>query len=46
MLVDRLGKTSGGYSILGLAKIYTRDYGQLPDWYARDLERFVDFTWP
>lgn len=46
MLVDRLGKTYGGYSILGLAKIYTRDYGKLPKWYVRDLDRFVDFTWP
>ncbi|WP_462158253.1 DUF2314 domain-containing protein [Pseudoalteromonas sp. GB56] len=46
MLVDRLGKTYGGYSILGLAKIYTRDYGKLPKGYVRDLERFVDFTWP
>jgi len=46
MLVDRSGKTYGGYSILGLAKVYTRDYGKLPKAYARDLDRFVDFSWP
>jgi uncharacterized protein YegJ (DUF2314 family) len=46
MLVDRSGKTYGGYSILGLAKVYTRDYGKLPKAYTRDLGRFVDFTWP
>lgn len=46
MLVDSSGKTYGGYSILGLAKIYTRDYGKLPKRYSRYLERFVDFTWP
>jgi uncharacterized protein YegJ (DUF2314 family) len=46
MLLDRSGKTYGGYSILGLAKVYTRDYGKLPKAYTRDLERFVDFSWP
>jgi len=46
MLVDNDGKTYGGYSILGLAKIYTREHGKLPKEYERDLERFVDFEWP
>ena len=46
MLVDSDGKTYGGYSILGLAKVYTRDYGKLPKAYQRDLKRFVDFDWP
>lgn len=46
ILVDSSGKTYGGYSILGLAKVYTRDYGKLPKSYARDLARFVDFSWP
>jgi len=46
MLVDRSGKTYGGYSILGLAKVYTRDYGKLSKAYTRDLGRFVDFSWP
>ncbi len=46
MLVDKDGKTYGGYSILGLAEIYTREYGKLPKAYALDLERFVDFEWP
>ncbi len=46
MLVDRSGKTYGGYSMLALAKIYTRDYGTLPKAYTRDLARFVDFSWP
>lgn len=46
MLVDRSGKTYGGYSNLGLAKVYTRDYGKLPKSYTRHFDRFVDFSWP
>lgn len=46
MLVDSMGITRGGYSMLAMAKIYERDYGKLPKPYAKDLERFTDFSWP
>lgn len=45
MLVNAKGESQGGYTIFAAAKIYERDYGKLPRKYAKDLERFLDFTW-
>jgi uncharacterized protein YegJ (DUF2314 family) len=45
MLVSANGETQGGYTMLGMAKIYERDYGKLPKRYAEDLKMFVDLKW-
>jgi len=42
MLQDSKGNIQGGYTLLGMARIYERDYGKLPKKYAKDLKPFVD----
>jgi len=42
MLIDKDGKCEGGYTNLGLAKIYRQLHGKIPKKYLNDLEHFVD----
>jgi uncharacterized protein YegJ (DUF2314 family) len=42
MLVDRQGNCEGGYTHLGLVKIYKKQYGKVPRKYLRDLSNFID----
>lgn len=45
MLVDPKVKKHEEYSILELAKIYTRDYGKLPRSCTKYLARLVGLSW-
>lgn len=46
MLIEKSGKTHGGYSVLAHAQIYEKKHGKLPAKYAKKFKSFVDISWP
>ncbi len=45
-LTDSAGNTKGGFTMLAMARLYEKNYGNLPKAYTQNLSRYVDFNWP